>query len=237
VVVPPLLFRAIQSALTAAEFTYSAYDPTVLGALEAAGYSQSFDLGPTERRQPVPAGRWRAVEIEPSISAVRLPPGVRLDLGGIGKGLAVDGAMARMAHLPRALVNAGGDLGLKTAPGAGPVIVEVANPWNTSETLCSFGLYRGAVATSSTLGRRWGQGLHHIIDPRTGEPSRSGVVAATVVGTSVAKAEVLAKACIVLGPERGMRLLAEQEHHGLLVLESGGVLYTPKMEGYLYERT
>lgn len=237
VVVPPLLFRAVRCAVQAAERTGGAFDPTILGALEAAGYGRSFELGPMVSDEPaagfavepVPAGRWREIEFLPRASAIRLPAGVRLDLGGIGKGLAVDGAMARLAGVPRVFVNAGGDLAVRTAPGDDPVEVEVADPLRPEANLGSFQLYCGGVATSATTGRRWGRDLHHIIDPASGRPARSGVVAATVVADRVAWAEVLAKSCIVVGRERGLALLQEHGCEGLLVTERGEVLATPGM--------
>jgi FAD:protein FMN transferase len=232
--VPPLLMRAIRAALQAASLTGGAFDPTVLDAMEAAGYSRSFELGPTSASAPVPAGRWREVQLAPAGNAVWLPPGVRLDLGGIGKGLAVDGALARLGSEHRALVNAGGDLAIRTTAGDGPILVDVADPYNPSRVMATCGLRQGAVATSSTLGRRWGRGLHHIINPATGSPAASGVVAATVFGGTAVRAEVLAKAAIVLGPERGLALVEQAGCHGLLVLDGGQTRMTPGLEGFLH---
>jgi len=238
VVVPGLLYRAAKSALAAAERTGGAFDPTVLPALEAAGYGRSFELGPTPVAPPVPAGRWREVRLDERLRAVWLPEGVRLDLGGIGKGLAVDGALAQFgARDDRLLVNAGGDLALRTVPGGPPVRVEVEDPCNPERTLAAFSLARGAVATSSTLGRRWGAGLHHIIDPAGGRPADAGLVSATVVAAGAAYAEVLAKACIVLGAERGLTLLDAAGGQGVLVREDGEMLTTTGMKEYLHEET
>lgn len=231
-VVPPLLFRAIFAALQAAQATDGAFDPTVLGALEAAGYSRSFELGPTPTAPPRPAGRWREVQLDAGLHAVWLPEGVRLDLGGIGKGLAVDGAMAKLKSCPRALVNAGGDLAARTAPGDPPILVDVVDPFDPDRTLVTFGLHGGAAATSSTLGRRWGEELHHIIDPGTGRPADSGVVAATVFAPTAVQAETLAKAAIVLGAERGLALLARRRCPGLLVTAQGQTILTPGLEEY-----
>lgn len=234
VLVPPLLYRAVKGALKAAEATGGAFDPTVLDALKAAGYSRSFDLGPTPPTAPVPAGRWAEVKLEPSLKAVWLPTGVRLDLGGIGKGLAVDGAIARMRRLPFALVNAGGDIACRTESGEGPVLVDVEDPFDSRRTLVSFALRNGAAATSSTLGRRWGPGLHHIIDPATGRPADSDVVSATVFAETAVQAEVLAKACIVLGRERGLKLIRERRCYGVLVTEQGCPILTPGIEEFVY---
>ncbi|MDB4897410.1 MAG: ApbE family lipoprotein [Firmicutes bacterium] len=234
VVVPSLLFDAIEQGLAAAEATGGAYDPTILAALEASGYSRSFELGPSPTGPSQPAGRWQDVKLDYALNAVWLPAGVRLDLGGIGKGLAVDGGLEQLTSAPRAVINAGGDLAVRTAPGDGPVRIEVAEPWDLSRTMASFGVYRGAVATSSTLGRRWGDGLHHIIDPRTGLPAASGLIAATVVAGSAAQADVLAKACIVLGAEKALPLLHTYQSEALLVTEQHELLTTPAMKGWLY---
>lgn len=236
--VPPLLHRAVQMALGAARATEGAFDPTILDALEAAGYSRSFELGPTPAEEPpaVQANRWREIRVAPTTPAVWLPPGTRLDLGGIGKGLAVEGAMHLLRRAPRALVNAGGDLALQTAPGDRPVPVEIENPFNPEQTLATAYLYSGAAATSSIMGRRWGQGLHHIIDPRTGRPAATDLVAATVFADTAVRADVLAKSCIILGARRSFSLLASQGCEGLLVTNGGKVILSPGMEEYLHAK-
>lgn len=233
--VPPLLHLAIRRALAAARLTGGAFDPTVLPALLAAGYGRSFELGPTEPGPAVPAGRWREVCLGPG--AVFLPEGVALDLGGIGKGLAVDLVLRRLRRGRTAaslLVNAGGDLALWAREGDPPWLVEVADPFAPEQVLAAASLRRGAVATSSTLGRRWGADRHHIIDPATGRPVNSDLVAATVFAPTAARAEVLAKACLVLGAERALRLLATRGCRGLLVTAERGLILTPGLEEFLY---
>ncbi len=181
----------------------------------------------------MPAGRWREIRLLPAALAVYLPEGVRLDLGGIGKGLAVDGALARSGDTPRVLIDAGGDLGVRAAPGEEPAEIEVADPFRPAGTLVRFRLYEGGVATSSTLARRWGAGLHHIIDPGTGRPARSDLVAATVVAGRTAWAEALAKACIVLGRERGLALLSRHGCQGILVTERGDPVITAGLRRFV----
>jgi thiamine biosynthesis lipoprotein len=234
VIVPPLLFRAVRAALCWAAATNGAFDPTVLDALESAGYRHSFEQGQAASAGPRPAGRWRQIALSERSRAVWLPPGVRLDLGGIGKGLAVDGAVARLWGRPRVLVDAGGDLALRTADGDPPAVLDVADPWVSDRTLMTFSLYRGCAATSSVLGRTWGPGLHHIIDPATGLPAQSDLVAATVFADTAMAADVLAKVCIIVGRERALPLLATRGGHGLLVDEAGTVTLTPRLEEYVH---
>ena len=233
VIVPGLLYRAVGAALESARLTAGAFDPTVLDALEGAGYVRSFDLGQSApARNATAAGRWREVRLAPTAPAVRLPTGVRLDLGGIGKGLAVDGAMERLAQEPRALVNAGGDVALRTAPGDAPVLVDVEDPWDPQRTLATFSLKDGAAATSSAIGRCWGPGLHHIIDPATGRPAETDVATATVFAPTVAWAEVLAKAAIVLGSERALALWRHHRCRGLMLLRTGQQILSEDLEDY-----
>lgn len=234
VVVPELLLRAVGAALEAAAATGGAFDPTVLDAVQAAGYGQTFELGPTPVGAPTPAGRWREVRLDRQLRAVWRPRGVRLDLGGIGKGLAVDGGLSRLRGARRALVNAGGDLACRTAPGELPYLIDIEDPFDAERVIATFGLHRGAAATSSVMGRRWGEGLHHIIDPRTGRPARSNLVQATVFGPRAAMAEVLAKAAIILGEERGLQLVQRHGQHALIVRDDRTLIMTEGLEEYRY---
>jgi thiamine biosynthesis lipoprotein len=196
------LATACRLALEAWGFTGGLFNPLVLGALEEAGYDRSFEAvrGGAPRRQDVPTpADCLAIEGD----RVWLRGGARLDLGGIVKGWTVDLAVERLRERYSALlVNAGGDMRCAGAePGwdgweaavAGP---DGADAWE--------GVLRGAMATSSTLERRWraGEGrAHHLIDPRTGLPSASPFVQATVWADECRVAECWAKAIVIGGPE------------------------------------
>lgn len=191
----------LRKALEAAERTGGLFDPTVLPAVVAAGYDRDFDEVLAGARgalhPPVPCGRWREVHLHGM--RMGMPGGVALDLGGIAKGWTVDLA-ARAAvrtGIPWALVNAGGDL--RIAGAAPAVSVAVEDPGHRESECARLHLRSGALATSSTMSRAWGEGLHHLIDPRTGRPAAGEVVQATVWAPTCAEAEVLAKAAVVGG--------------------------------------
>jgi thiamine biosynthesis lipoprotein len=119
-------------------------------------------------------------------SRIELDTGVRLDLGGIGKGYAVDRAAELLAQAGPCLVNAGGDVAVHG--GSWPVGVDGA---------VTLELSGGALATSGRDRRRWrraGRELHHLIDPSTGAPAETDLLRATAV-----EAEVLAKWLFLLG--------------------------------------
>jgi thiamine biosynthesis lipoprotein len=236
----PVLYALVAAALEAAGETGGAFDPTLLDALERAGYDRSFDQLPEERAAapagapPAPPGAgavsWRSIRLDPVSRTITLPAGCRLDLGGIGKGWTVDQACARLRArgLRHFALDAGGDLYAVGRQGNGePWSVGVEDPDHPTHDLAVLAVDGSAVATSTTARRHWrvaGELRHHLIDPRTRQPAASGVVSATVVADTVARAEVLAKAALVLGPAAGRALLERRRLAGLLVLESGGLL-------------
>ncbi len=233
----PLLFRAVAAALAAARDTGGAFDPTVLPALERAGYDRSFELIDQQEGPlcPPAAARqscsWRSVRLLPNRRTITLPAGCRIDLGGIGKGLAVDMAACRLGGFAGFVVDAGGDMRAAGAqPDGSPWTVGVEDPHAPERDLLVLALRDRAVATSTVAHRRWlahGRLQHHIIDPRSGRPAASGVRAVTCLAPTAARAETLAKAALVLGPRQGLRLLASQEDvAGLMVLADGRLAAT-----------
>ena len=226
----------VARGLAAWRATAGRFDPTVLDAVVAAGYDDS----PVRRgRAAHPAGGRRhhgsaPLPVVPGLADARvdratglvwLPAGVHLDPGGIGKGLAADLVVGELlrAGAAGACVNLGGDL---RVDGAGPRgdawSIRVDDPRDPDRELVRLPLRRGAVATSGRLGRRWtradGTAAHHLIDPRTGRPSATELVAVTAVAARAWKAEVAATAAF-LGAPPGIGVLADVE---LLVTTADG---------------
>lgn len=207
----PLLFGVMQAALRAARATEGLYDPSMGAQIGALGYDRSFDkLGRDAPPHPGghPGGAWRRIVLDPAARCITLPPGCVIDLGGIAKGMAVDAAMGtlRNAGVSTALVSAGGDLRVIGRPPARPHW-GIALEENGRRVVA---LHRGALATSSTSLRRWGNVLearHHLLDPSTGLPATRGTRAVTVAARTCAQAEVAAKAALVAGPLAGADLL------------------------------
>lgn len=199
----PLLFAAVERALLAAEESNGLFDPTLLPQLEALGYDRDFSA--IAHREALPTtdvdawsdgrtrsrGAWHDIPLDVRARRILLPPGVRLDLGGIAKGWAADVACERFgAGYTGVLVNVGGDIRLHGGPRPG-VGWSVAlpdprgtasvspDPTRASETevgeppLATLTLSRGGLATSGAVRRWWLRGgrlTHHLLDPRTGEP-------------------------------------------------------------------
>lgn len=209
------LLAVVKLALAARERTGGRFDPTVHDALVRSGYDRSFELlrtgGGTPLPCPPPAGGGR---VTVRGRHLLLSPGTRLDLGGIGKGYAVDRALACIARVGPCLVNAGGDLAVSGVPAGGVWPVGVDTPAGS----LTLGLSTGALATSGSDRRRWrvgGEERHHLIDPRTGRPSTSDILRVTVAAPTVVEAEVLAKALFLAGEDGAV---AEAEELGLSAL-------------------
>jgi len=206
----PDLLATMELALAARARTGGRFDPTVHDALVAAGYDRSFEQVPADRAARNGNGSHSCggpVEIDRFTRTIELAAGVRLDLGGIGKGYAVDRAVEKLSRRGPCLVNAGGDVAVRGRRW--PVGVETANGFVTLE------LVSGALATSGSDRRHWrtnGQEQHHLIDPTTGLPSGSDLLRVTVVGSSAAEAEVLAKSLFLAGAEQAA---AEAERDGV----------------------
>ena len=242
--VPPLLFEALLEAAAAYEATDGLFDPRVLETLQAWGYDRSLAFRSGDVARPDAAGqpddpgrrRWRP-RFDSGRRAVRLGP-TPVDLGGIGKGLAVRWAAAELAGAGAAsLVEAGGDL---YAAGPGPDgdgwLVAVEDPRGGDGPVAVLRLQDRACATSSVRLRHWtaaGRPVHHLVDPRTGRPGGDGLLAVTVVGPDAATCEIWTKALFLGGRGRVRSVADERGVAALLVDEDGVVGLSRAMRQYV----
>jgi thiamine biosynthesis lipoprotein len=224
------LFRVLEQCERFHAVTGGAFDPAVLPDLESAGYDRSFEQiesaddadAPTLMRRSPP---FADVVIDCQRLAVECPPGVRLDLGGIGKGFAVDEAARILAPARDYLIDAGGDIYAAGDGWDGPGwLVGIADPLDRGPDLDLVRLRDEALATSTVVRRRWQRGgrwQHHLIDPRTGAPAASGLLSVSVIAPTTVEADVFAKVALISGLQDGRCFLAEQGAPGLFVLEDG----------------
>lgn len=233
-----LLERAVEGW----RLTAGLYDPTLLGAILRAGYVRPFDQLQTEPGSAAAtADQHRAgageIEFRPG-GRVRLPSDVGFDPGGIGKGLAADIVCRelRAAGAGGACVNIGGDVRVSgTSPDGAGWTVAVEHP-GREHPLALVGLTDGAVASSTTLLRRWGtadQPRHHLIDPRTGACANTAVEFTSVVAADAWLAEVLAKAALLADRPSAWRLLRAYGAEGLRADDRGRVERTAGLARYL----
>jgi thiamine biosynthesis lipoprotein len=204
------LAEAVGVALAAARWTGGLADPTVGDALISLGYDRDFAAIDQRRTgppaAPAPAPGWHTVQLDGPM--LRLPPGVRLDLGATAKGLgsdrAVRAAMAASGQAGGVLVSLGGDIAVAGTPprdGWPITVADGPDPAGSSRAQL-VRLPRGAVATSSITCRQWrraGQLLHHIVDPRTGLPADGPWQTISAAAATCADANAATTAAIVAG--------------------------------------
>lgn len=202
VIVSPDTFRVIRAAIDGAIATDGRFDPTVHDSMRALGYDRSFaDItAAVPEGCPVPAPGVGGIRLDAALHTITLPPGVGIDLGGIGKGSAADlvSGLVMQAGAAGVAVSIGGDVRVRGESPSGRGWTFTAD----SGDLDLPTIDDGGVCTSTTRRRRWAtrQGaVHHVLDPRTGAPTDNTVESVTVLAASAQQAEVLTKAAMVAG--------------------------------------
>ena len=235
----PDLFGAVRAALRWAEATDGAFDPTVEPLVRALGLRDPGGRLPDAAGPPrhmtggpvggagvgggpaaAPVGWWHVRADEASRSIAFDAPGVGLDLGGIGKGFALDAAarVLRRIGFRDALLDFGGQvLAAGSAPGGSPWPVGIAAPGRRSEAAFWIAVRDRSVSTSGNDERAIdgpAGPIGHILDPARRAPALYGGEV-TVVARDATTADALSTGLFVMGPDRGCRWA---EAHGFAVL-------------------
>ena len=232
--VDPLLVKAIGVAVEAAAQTDGLVDPTLGHALVAVGYDRDISLVLAQSTEPagvpVPAraGAWRDIQRDPA-GAVMVPRGSALDLGATCKAWAADLIVAAIAAQfdGTVVLSLGGDIAVAGPDGWPVAITETIDDPAGAEVVH---LPYGGLATSSTAARRWIRGgvvRHHLIDPRTGEPTAGRWRTVTATGATCLAANTATTAAIVLG-DRAVGWLSDRDIPARLVNTSGRIVRTQR---------
>lgn len=211
VIVADETFAVISAAVDGAIATGGLFDPTVHDTLVAHGYDRSFAEITTDGDDttdvtipfpPAAAPGVAGITLDEALRAVTLPPGVRLDLGGIGKGAAADRVSGQLIDRGArgVAIVIGGDARVRgRSPDGGGW-----RPVHEGEAMAGGAIHDGGVCTSSIGRRRWvraGRERNHLVDPRTGRCLGSAIASVTVTAATATQAEVLAKAAMVRGSD------------------------------------
>lgn len=228
------LFALVASMKTAWIATDGAFDPSIYEALMSLGYTLDVAALPW-RGAYSPSGSsapgLAEVRLDEDAQSVWLPQHVRLDPGGIGKGLAADIVSRELLStgVSGVLVDIGGDLSLRgSIPGKDRWHIDI-EPRNHASIrvelpVTSPDSHRG-VATSGLKTRQWGEHLFHIVDPSSGLPAVSNVAEVTIFASSAWIAEAYTKATILAHDPLDF-LRSRDDLEGILFLQDGTTLWT-----------
>src|SRR4051812_29606417 len=200
------LFSILNEALRFYEETNGVFNPGILSAIEHSGYTKSIELiKGRELTAPSPTApvftKLRPYQLDENRQTVLLH--TRIDLGGIAKGWVVDQAAEALSQHGFGFVNVGGDIRIFGSLPR-PLNIGIEDPFYSAKMLSSIQVSDGAIATSTSMKRRWkvnGTSKHHLIDATTGEPSASTIISSTVTAPTAVEADVLAKVVLLLGEE------------------------------------
>lgn len=223
------LYGLIRRALVLSVTTQGAFDITY----ESVGYLYDFRA----RRRPdegsiasrLDAIDYRAVQLDAEPRQLTFnKQGMRLNLGGIAKGYAVEcgAAILRAAGIRHAVLTAGGDTRVLGDRRGQPWIVGIRNPRKEGSVVTRLPLVDEAISTSGDYERFFiedGVRFHHIINPTTGMPS-IGVHSATVVGPDATTTDALSTAIFVLGVEAGLAVIETLPAYEAVIVDYKGQL-------------
>jgi FAD:protein FMN transferase len=228
----------LELARKVSDLTGGALDVTVAPLVEAWGF------GPGPRPPEAPGAEviaalrarvgYRQLTIDPARRTVtKARPDVSCDVAALAGGWAADRVAAALAALGHGdvLVDVAGEVtGRGRRPDGGPWRVAIEWPDGSRERAPVVVLEDAAVATSGDYRKAWtdreGRRRSHVIDPRTGEPIAHGLASATVVDGDGARADALATALLVLGPDEGRALAARERLAARLVRREADGTYT-----------
>jgi FAD:protein FMN transferase len=224
------LFDLIVRSLDMSVLTRGAFDIT----FDSVGQHYDFRA---ERRpdadttaHELPLIDYRLVETNAADQSIRfLQPGVRINLGGIAKGYAVERGVGILLDLGirHAIVTAGGDSRLLGDRRGLPWVVGIRDPRKEGEVAVRIPLENEALSTSGDYERYFienGKRYHHIIEPSTGEPA-GGVHSVTIVGPDAVITDALSTSVFVMGVDHGLRLIATLPDYEGVVIDAEGRLY------------
>lgn len=207
------LFKVLERAVQVSELSNGAFDISFGSVGYLYDYRAKRKPTDDELSDGLAAVNYRSIVLDPETNAVRfLKRGMRLDLGGIAKGYAVDRGIEILQSfgVRHARLSAGGDMRLLGDKRGKPWIVGIRDPRSENRNALVMPLADVAVSTSGDYERFFvdegGERVHHILSPATGKPAR-GIQSVTILGSDALTTDGLSTAVFVLGTIDGLALI------------------------------
>lgn len=229
--VPPELLEVAAKALEWGERTGGAFDPTFAAVGRLWNFKQRPPVVPPKEAidEALKLVGWAKVRLDRAAGTIDLPRGMRLGFGGIAQGYAADRAMAIILRsgIRAAIVNCSGDVKALGKKDGKPWPIAVKHPRDKGRAIAVVPIANACLVTSGDYERCFeldGVRYHHIIDCRTGYPSR-GCMSATVIGPDAADCDALATALCVLSPQEGLALVEALPRIECLLVDMEGEVH------------
>ena len=230
VVVSRELFDLVIKALAFSEVTNGAFDITYASAGKYYDYRKGIKPTAAQLAQALPAIDYRHVKVDRAHNSIAFSrPGVRIDLGGIAKGYAVDRSIAilRKAGVGNALVSAGGDTRVIGERWGRAWKVGIRDPRKPDGVVTMIPLKNLAISTSGDYERFFikdGVRYHHILNPDTGK-STHAVHSASIIGSDATTTDALSTSIFVMGVRKGLQLIDSLPDNEAVIIDSQGKMY------------
>ena len=226
------IIDVVEKALEYSRLSDGVFDVTYASVGYMFDYRKHVHPTDAQIAEALPAVDYRQVVVDHDARTIRfLKPGMRIDLGGIAKGWAVDRGIdiLRELGIEHAMVNAGGDTRLLGDRRGKPWIVGIRDPRNEGKVVTRIPLQDEAISTSGDYERYFeedGVRYHHILEPGTGK-SPKAVRSVTVIGPTATHTDGLTKPVFILGVERGLEFIRKvTDAEAIIVDNEGRVFYS-----------
>ena len=227
------MFYLLKTALHYSQISDGAFDISFASVGYMYDYRNHIEPDEAQIQKQLSAIDYRSIKLDAGNSTVHfLKPGMRIDLGGIAKGYAVDkGADVLLARgIRHAIVTAGGDSRIIGDRRGRPWMVGVKDPRIGNKEAVVLPLESTALSTSGDYERYFMDGdrrVHHILNPRTGK-SATGIRSVSVLAPRGIDTDALTKPLFILGVERGMRIIDRIPGVDAIVIDDQGQLFYSK---------
>jgi thiamine biosynthesis lipoprotein len=224
------LLMLIGQALMFSDITHGAFDITYASAGQYYDYRKGTKPDSKQLAEALPAVSYHHVKLDTVQSTIEfLQPDVRIDLGGIAKGYAVDRSIAilQAAGVRNALVSAGGDTRVIGRHWDHPWKVGIRDPRNRDGLVSTIPLEDAAISTSGDYERYFekdGVRYHHILNPGTGDSSRE-IHSASIIGNNATDTDALSTSVFVMGVDQGLKLVNSLPDTEAIIIDNLGRMH------------